>query len=121
MLGVLNNAICEANGLELIDYISEEDKKGTTHEETRMEELIKSDKFNTAKKDDLEDEKATVSKPNKEFKKTHKKEETEEVNTEIKSEDLNSKTLAELKNMAKEAGVKGYSQMKKEELINNLK
>ena len=27
MLGVLNNAICEANSLELVDYISEEDKK----------------------------------------------------------------------------------------------
>jgi hypothetical protein len=30
-------------------------------------------------------------------------------------------TLAELKNAAKEAGVKGYSTMKKEELISNLK
>src|SRR5699024_7298274 len=27
MLGVLTNAICEANGLELVDYVSEDDKK----------------------------------------------------------------------------------------------
>ena len=30
-------------------------------------------------------------------------------------------TLAELKNVAKEQGLKGYSSMKKEELIANLK
>ncbi len=136
MLGVLNNAICEANGLELDDYISEEDKKGTTHEETRMEELIKSEKFNTAKKDDLEEEQP-ASKGNRDFRKNHKKnyanreekvenkEETETKEEEKKVEkvqnNLEDKTLAELKNMAKDAKVKGYSTMKKEELIDNLK
>ncbi len=129
MLGVLNNAICEANGLEVVDYISEEDKKGTTKEEVRMEELIKSDKFNSAKKDDLEEEKPV--KEHREYKKNnHKKENNEEVKEEAKeieekveesNSDLESKTLAELKAMAKDAGVKGYSTMKKEELINNLK
>ncbi len=145
MLGVLNNAICEASGLEMVDYISEEDKKGTTHEEVRMEELIKSEKFDQAKKEDVMEEK-----PQKEFKKNYKKEfknkenkeETKEEKTEkvevkkeeVKEEkkktkkstkketvDLSSKTLVELKAMAKEAGIKGYSTMKKDELINNLK
>ena len=131
MLGVLNNAICEANGLELVDYISEEDKKGSSKEETRMEELIKTEEFNKAKKDDSVEEK-----PVKEFKKNFKKdfknkENKKEVKTEVKeekkeevveaTEDLSAKTLAELKAIAKEKGIQGYSTMKKEELLSNLK
>ena len=37
------------------------------------------------------------------------------------TEDLSKKTLAELKNIAKEKGIKGYSTMKKDELLSNLK
>ena len=140
MLGVLNNAICEANGLEMVDYISEEDKKGTSKEETNMEELIKLEKFDKAKKDDSIEEKEVkeIKKaPKKEAKvKEEKLEEVKEVVEEkneekpkkttkieekIEKEDLSNKTLAELKAMAKDAGIKGYSTMKKDELINNLK
>jgi len=133
MLGVLNNAICEANGLELVDYISEEDKKGSSKEETRMEELIKTEEFNKAKKDDLAEER-----PVREFKRNFKKDfknkevkkeikEAKEVKEEVapvveeKTEDLSSKTLTELKAIAKEKGIKGYSTMKKDELLENLK
>ncbi len=139
MLGVLNNAICEANGLEMVDYISEEDKKGTSKEETNMEELIKSEKFDQARKDDSIEEKEVkeVKKaPKKEAKvKEEKQEEAKEVVEEKaekpkkttkktekeEKEDLSKKTLVELKAMAKEAGIKGYSTMKKDELIKNLK
>ena len=132
MLGVLNNAVCEANGLELVDYISEEDKKGASKEETRMEELIKTEEFNKARKDDTEEVKQPREfKKNfrKEFKKDFKKEnkevkeeKKETVKEEVKEvEDLSSKTLAELKAIAKEKGIKGYSTMKKDELLSNLK
>ncbi len=89
VLGVLNNAICEANGLEVIDYVTEDDKKG--------------------KKEKTE-------------KKVEEKKVVEPVVEETKEEkkDLSSKTLAELKAMAKEAGIKGYSTMKKEDLIKAL-
>ena len=141
VLGVLNNAICEANSLELVDYISEEDKKGSSKEETRMEELIKTEEFNKARKDDTEE----VRQPRefkknfkREFKKDFKKENKEvkvekteekvaetvkeEVKVETKEvEDLSSKTLAELKAIAKEKGIKGYSTMKKDEILANLK
>ena len=138
MVGVLNNAICESYGLEMTDYISEEDKKESSKEETRMEELIKSEKFDQAKKEDLVEE----EKPVREFKKNNKKEVKKEVVKEEKietteevketkkatkketkesKEDLSTKTLAELKVIAKERGLKGYSTMKKDELLSNLK
>ena len=131
MLGVLNNAVCEANGLELVDYISEEDKKDSSKEETRMEELIKTEEFNKAKKDDLAEER-----PVKEYKRNFKKDfknkkEVKEVKEEVKvedvkeevkvAEDLSGKTLTELKTIAKEKGIKGYSTMKKDELLEILK
>ena len=52
---------------------------------------------------------------------TEEVEEVEEVveNSED-SEDLSKKTLTELKAAAKEAGIKGYSAMKKDELITLL-
>lgn len=49
-----------------------------------------------------------------------KKEVVKETTKEVK-EDLSKKTLSELKAIAKEKGIKGYSTMKKDELLSNLK
>jgi len=100
VVGVLNNAICESRNLEMVDYVTEEDK-GKAPKETK-----------SVNNDKKEVEKETV----KEEKKVEAK---EEVKAETK--DYSKMTLAELKAVAKEQGIKGYSTMKKDELISNLK
>ena len=92
VLGVLGNAICEVNGLEIVDYVTEDEKKAPKKESKKEE---------TATKEVTEEVKEVV--------------ETKEV--EETAEDLSSKTLTELKQMAKEASIKGYSSMKKDEII----
>ena len=103
LLGVLTNAICEANNLEIVDYVTEEDKN---KKNASMEELIK---------DEVIDEKVKEGKESDVYLINDIVEDEEE-----NSDDLSSKTLAELKAIAKEKGVKGYSSMKKEELLNAL-
>ena len=100
IIGVLANAIAEVNGKEVIDYVSEEDKAKAS-KKTKKEE---------AKKDEV-----------KEVKKEEKKEEVKETVQEEKNADFDSMTLADLKALAKDKGVKGYSTMKKADLISALK
>ena len=99
MLGVLNNAICEANNLEIVDYITEDERKDDTNKEEGQKE------------------EAT-----KEEKKEVKVDETvlEEIKEMEKIDELEAKTLTELKKIAKENKIKGYSSMKKDELIQIL-
>ena len=97
MLGVLTNAICEANNLELVDYVSEEDKKDSESKENKKN--VAKEQKEEVKVDD------TV---------------LEELKEMEEMDELESKTLTELKRMAKDKKIKGYSNMKKEELIKVL-
>ena len=119
LFGVLTNAIAEVNGNEVIDYISEDEKsKDEISEE--VEENVKSE--NTPNKEEKKAPKA--KKAAKEVSEEKVEEEKEEVKEEKKEteekEALSKVTLTELKARAKEAGIKGYSTMKKVELIEVL-
>ena len=102
VLGVLGNAIAEANGGEIIDYITEEDKKVKKEEKPVKKEVTEEN----VEKNEVKEEVIV--------------EEVVEETTNEESLDLSAKTLTELKTMAKEAGIKGYSAMKKDELIASL-
>ena len=115
LVGALTNAIAEVNGNEVIDYITEDEKA--------VKEAL------PEVKEDVIEEKKPAKKTTKKVEKEEVKEETPEVKEEKKpakketkkaSEDLESLTLADLKAKAKDAGIKGYSTMKKAELVEAL-
>ena len=150
VLGVLNNAICEATNKELVDYVTEDDKVNMADvvEDIKIED--KEDKVveekpvkKTVKKEAKEEKVEEVKEEKKTTKKATKKEETKEEKpakketkkAEVKEEkketkkttkkeekvDLSKLTVAELKEMAKAKGIDGYTKLKKAELIDALK
>ena len=95
VLNALTNAIATVNGNEIVDVISEDEKETKEVAETKEEV--------------------------KEVKKVAKKEEVVETKEEDKKVDVKELNLTELKELAKERGIKGYSKLKKDELLEVLK
>ena len=118
--GVMANAIVEANGGKIVDYVKEDDKSGQEIMEKALETVKR-------KEDRKRPDKKPFNKPNfkKEFKKEEVKEKKEEkvekVETKEEKVDLSKMTVAELRELARNQEVKGYSTMKKAELLDALK
>ncbi len=114
------NAACRLNNISYSKFINGLEKAGIEINRKMLSEIAINDPASFTKLVE------TANKGlNGEVKKVEtKKEEIKEVKKEVskeKKEDLSTKTLTELKAIAKEKGVKGYSTMKKEELLENLK
>ena len=119
--GVMANAIVEANGGELVDYVSTDDKAKDDAE--IMQKAVDSVKKKEPRRFEGNknfDRKQSVKKSSDKVE--TKKEANKEVKTTEKKAvvDLSTKTVAELREMAKDKEIKGYSTMKKAELVEAL-
>lgn len=120
VIGVLNNAIAEVTGAPMIDFLTEEDKNNVSRERTVEKKELPVKEAKVVEEKIEEPLKEEIKKPEgvTEKEEKPKKEVVKKVKKEV---DLIDLTVAELKKMAKEKNIEGYSKMKKEELLNSLK
>ena len=138
IIGVMNNAIIEANGGAITDYVSgKSDENGTDIMKKAVESVKrKEDRRNSDRPFDKKrksfDKNKSSKNVEKEVKVEEAKKEVKEAKVEVKEEkavtkkaevkeDLTEKTVAELRELAKAKEIKGYSTMKKAELLEALK
>ena len=102
VLGALNNAAAEALGMETVDYITEDESR------KQVRQFDRPSKKEFVKRERVQEVKETVK-------------EEKPVEEKTQKIDLTILTVNELRELAKKKEVKGYSKMKKEELIEVLK
>ena len=110
------NAACRENEISYSKFINGLNIAGVTINRKMLSELAIDNK--EAFKDLITIAKDALKSGKKVEVKEEKKSETKVEKTE---KDYSKMTLTELKNLAKEQGIKGYSTMKKDELLANLK
>ena len=119
--GVMANAIVEANGGKIVEYVREDDKQKGEEIMQKAVDSVKRKEDRQYRSNDRRDNKKFVRREEKN-EKVEKAEKKETKKVEEKSSvDLTKLTVAELRDMAKEKDIKGYSTMKKAELIDALK
>ncbi len=154
IIGVMANAIVEANGGKIIDFVNEEDKQRNENSGDIMQKALETVKrkedrprrYNDNRgnnsynrnnrydnrRDFKNDNRREYNNENKIEKKVEPKfepqntvkpvvEEKVTVKEKAQTEDMSKLTVAELREMAKSKDIKGYSTMKKAELLDALK
>ena len=125
IIGVMNNAIIEANGGHITDYVSgKTDENGSDIMQRAVESVKRKEEKRPFEKKPFDRNKKSFNKVEKESKeepRVQKEEKTVEPQKAEVNEDLADKTVSELRDLAKAKDIKGYSTMKKAELLEALK